>query len=71
MNTGPGKYDDLCTLVRRRSNASAVVLIVLGGDKGSGFSLQGLEESPGVLAALMPDMMRGIADEIEQSRAQA
>src|SRR5205085_1646492 len=40
MAIGPGQYDDLCTRVREESQAQAVVLIVLGGNKGNGFSMQ-------------------------------
>ncbi len=42
MTVGPGKYDDLCTYVREQANAEAVILIVLGGNKGSGFSCQAI-----------------------------
>lgn len=40
MAGGPGKYDDEATLVRNRTDAQAVGLIVIGGVKGSGFSVQ-------------------------------
>jgi hypothetical protein len=40
MPIGPGKYDDLCTLVRKRAKASGAVLIVFDGSKGPGFSVQ-------------------------------
>jgi hypothetical protein len=39
--TGPGKYDDLCTIVRERSNARAAIVIIVEGNKGGGFSVQG------------------------------
>jgi hypothetical protein len=41
MALGPGKYDDLCTMVRDRTGAEGAIVIVLGGAKGSGFSVQG------------------------------
>jgi hypothetical protein len=41
MAEGPGKYDDLTTLVRERAKAHAVVVIVVEGTKGSGFSVPG------------------------------
>lgn len=40
MAIGPGKYDDLCTLVREKANAEGAIVIILGGDRGSGFSCQ-------------------------------
>jgi hypothetical protein len=40
MASGPGKYDDLCTHVRTSAKADAAIVIVLGGEKGAGFSLQ-------------------------------
>lgn len=40
MAIGPGKYDDLCTLVRERAKAQGVIVIVFDGNKGSGFSCQ-------------------------------
>lgn len=46
MPAGPGKYDDLATYVRENSNAKGVVVIVLGGDRGSGFSVQMMGGAP-------------------------
>jgi len=40
MTIGAGKYDDLCTYVRQQANADVAIVIVAGGDKGSGFSCQ-------------------------------
>lgn len=40
MPIGPGKYDDLCTLVRKRTKARCAIVIVIDGAKGSGFSCQ-------------------------------
>jgi hypothetical protein len=37
---GPGKYDDACTLVREMTDATCAVVVVIGGSKGSGFSVQ-------------------------------
>lgn len=58
---GAGKYDDLCTLVRERTNADGVVLIVVGGNRGEGASVQvvqGLHES-------VPDMLRRVANQMD------
>ena len=44
MPIGPGKYDDLCTLLRERAGigeqGGGVLVIVLGGNRGNGFSCQ-------------------------------
>jgi hypothetical protein len=40
MPLGPGIYDHEVTTLRERYLAHGVVLIVLGGDKGEGFSMQ-------------------------------
>jgi len=61
MSIGPGKYDAEATWVRRRTKASGVVLIVLGGDRGQGFSAQATLE----ITLSLPRLLRTIADEIE------
>ena len=40
MPIGPGKYDDLCTYVREKAHAQMAIVIIVGGDKGEGFSCQ-------------------------------
>jgi 2-phosphoglycerate kinase len=40
MTIGPGQYDDLCTYVREQSGGEAAIVIVIGGSKGNGFSMQ-------------------------------
>ena len=61
MPAGPGKYDDLCTKVREEVGADGVILLVVNGKEGSGFSCQA--NLPLTLA--LPKMLRSIADEIE------
>lgn len=58
---GPGKYDAECSTAQKATNASSVILIVLGGDRGDGFSVQA---TPDVIWA-MPDMLREIAKQLE------
>jgi hypothetical protein len=60
---GPGKYDDLATRAREAAEAGAVILIVLDGNKGSGFSMQahGMIMTEG-----LPMLLRRLADDIEQ-----
>lgn len=63
MALGPGKYDDVATYVRVATDAKAVVVIVIGGDKGSGFSIQaevGFVDGP-----ILTKLLRDLADEIE------
>jgi hypothetical protein len=66
MPVGPGKYDDLATLVREQADAKAVVVIVLGGTAGSGFSVQSVE---GDISARLPALLRMVADEIATTHA--
>jgi UDP-N-acetylglucosamine:LPS N-acetylglucosamine transferase len=62
MAQGPGKYDVFATMTRNATSAEGVIVIVLGGSKGSGFSVQA---SPEVTQRL-PEMLRMVADEIER-----
>lgn len=61
MAQGPGKYDAIATVARETANARGIVLIVLQGDRGSGFSVQASEE----MTRQLPKMLRVIADQIE------
>ena len=63
MALGPGKYDDECTRIRQSRQATSVIVIVFGGDRGPGFSAQ---VSPTVLLD-MPRILRDVADQIERS----
>jgi hypothetical protein len=65
MAKGPGKYDDLATYVRTQSNGAAVIVIVIDGAKGSGFSVQ--TEDP-VLVQHLPELLRDTAMQIENSQ---
>ncbi len=72
MALGPGKYDDLATLCMIETNAAAVVLIVIGGNRGSGMS--GKEQRVDfdiamrpmrVLKQKLPALLRDVATRIE------
>ena len=65
MSIGPGKYDALATYVREETNAESVVVIVMNGNRGAGFSVQG---NPEVLPAL-PDILEHIASTIRKDVA--
>jgi len=60
---GPGKYDDAATVARTATAAEGVLLIVVNGSKGSGFSAQLSAE----LTLRLPAILREVADEIERS----
>ncbi len=62
MPQGPGKYDALTTYVRRKSDALGAIVIVIEGNKGSGFSVQATPE----LTRSLPKMLRSMADEIDR-----
>jgi hypothetical protein len=58
---GPGKYDAETTMVQQATNAAGVVLIIIDGNKGQGFSVQA------TLAVTMalPAILRAVADQLE------
>ena len=59
---GPGKYDALCTLVRKRAKAKGALVIILDGEKGNGFSCQC---EPLALLSL-PDVLEYMAQQIRE-----
>jgi hypothetical protein len=61
MALGPGKYDHLATHVREQAKARGVILLVVDGEHGMGFSVQTDLE---VLVEL-PGILRRLADKIE------
>lgn len=63
MALGPGKYDAETTRVMVAEHADAVILIVIGGSKGGGFSCQATPE----LTLALPKILRSMADDIERS----
>lgn len=63
MPRGPGKFDDLATIVREQANAEGVIVIVLGSPAGSGFSIQASAQA----TMQLPELLRHLADEIEQA----
>jgi hypothetical protein len=60
---GPGKYDDECTMVRDRTDGSIVFVVVINGDRGTGFSVQATD--PGLLRSV-PDILEGMAAQIRK-----
>ena len=62
MPVGPGVYDDLCTDVRLKVKAGAVLLIVIDGERGSGFSCQ----ADVATTMALPTILRRIAADIDR-----
>jgi hypothetical protein len=63
MVDGPGKYDDLCTFVREQVGAAengAVMVVVLNGNRGTGFSVQGDPK----IAQVMPDLLESVVKQM-------
>lgn len=58
---GPGKYDELCTEVRDKVKADGAIVLIINGDKGSGFSCQA--SLPLIIG--LPAMLRSMANQIE------
>lgn len=60
MAIGPGRYDDLCTYVRKQAKSKAAIVIVIEGEKGMGFSCQGdlktMLRLPDILETIAKDM---------------
>lgn len=65
MAFGPGKYDHLCTYVRKQANAKAAIVIIAdnSASNGAGFSVQ----APLDLLLTLPAVLRDLADQIEKS----
>lgn len=63
MAWGPGKYDDLATTARDAARADGVVLLVINGKRGSGFSAQ----LPVDLTFKLPAILRDLAKQIDES----
>lgn len=63
MPQGPGKYDALATDVREQSHARGVIVIVIDGNQGSGFSVQADAD----LLGNLPSILENVAREIRTS----
>lgn len=63
MPEGPGKYDSACTMARMLTNGQAVVLVVLNGVRGSGFSVQASEPVP---PAVLADLLESVVGELRK-----
>jgi hypothetical protein len=61
MAIGSGKYDYYARVTREAAQAEGVILIVIKGDRGSGFSVQATME----ITSRLPEILRDMADQIE------
>ncbi len=59
---GPGKYDEIATLAIQLTGARAVLLIVVDGDRGQGFSVKATDPR---FKQQVPGLLRTMADTIE------
>lgn len=63
---GPGKYDDLCAHVREQAKARGVILIVIEGEHGNGFSAQLPAELGGTIPAALVAVAHEMAKDLRQ-----
>ena len=60
---GAGKYDNACTVARLMTRAEVALVIILNGDKGSGFSMQG-DEAARITVEKVAELLEAVAAEI-------
>jgi len=65
MAIGPGIYDDICNAARISTNAEGVLLIIINGNKGTGFSCDAQEEYIHCVPDVLEDIAKGIRKERE------
>jgi hypothetical protein len=66
MPTGPGKYDDMCALVREQVGGNVVVM-VFGGKRGSGFAVQ----ADAATTLRLPELLESMAKQIRSGYGRA
>lgn len=66
MTWGPGAYDDLATYVRETAEADGVMVLVVNGKHGHGFSCQALPSLPPTRLAAM---LEAVAKQMIQDEA--
>jgi hypothetical protein len=62
---GPGKYDNICTVVREETEAEIAIVVVINGNKGTGFSVQ--SHNPDIVDVL-PMILDNMASELRGDR---
>lgn len=64
MSHGIGKYDPECVELLQETSAESCVIIILGGNKGSGFSVNFRADCMHKIA-MVPKALRDVANQIE------
>lgn len=64
MDNQAPKYGNLCAEIREKYQADGVVLLILGGNEGSGFVIQADDNAQ----AQIPDFLEQAADKLRQNR---
>ena len=67
MTIGPGNYDGECSMIRATTNAAGVVVIVVGGARGNGVSVQADGEALVVLPLVLLKVAEELTDDIARS----
>jgi hypothetical protein len=66
MTEGPGRYDAEASWVQERTKAHGVLLMIVGGNKGNGFSLASYDIQATLEITLsLPKLLREMANQIE------
>jgi hypothetical protein len=66
MTMGPGKYDEEATWVQAKTQAHGVLLIILSGDKGNGFSIASFDIQATLdITLALPKLLREMADQVD------
>lgn len=65
MTIGPGKYDDVCTAARVAAGAEVALVIIINGNKGSGFSMQG-DAKALITSGTVADLLEAVAAELRR-----
>jgi hypothetical protein len=66
MAIGPGKYDGEATWVQARTQATGVLLMILNGNKGNGFSIASFDiQATLEITLALPKLLREMANHIE------
>lgn len=63
MSQGPGKYDEICVRALAETQSAGVILIVLGGNQGSGFAVNTVDPE---ITKKLPDLLEHVAREIRK-----
>lgn len=64
VSYGKGAYDVECNEMRDRTKADVAVLVILGGERGSNFSITAIPD-PGAVRQV-PRVLRQIADNVDK-----